>query len=106
MLGSPGFWYESFTAASRRCLSLRDFEHVMAVLLSLRIRGFGSCEFDEDLIWVDLRPDDMFVNENCVCDLGGFVAVAANGFGNDVLDFFRRDSADCTGLLGPALQQR
>ena len=71
ILGAPSFRYENFPAASRRCLSPWDFEHVMAVLLSLRIRGFGSCEFDEDLIWVDLRPDDMFVNENCVCNLGG-----------------------------------
>jgi hypothetical protein len=46
-------------------------------LPSLRIRSFGNCEFDEDLVWVDLRPDNMFVNEGCVCDLGGFVEVAA-----------------------------
>jgi len=106
IVGSPGFRDENFTAAGRRCLLPRDFEHVMAVLLSLRIRSSGNCEFDEDLIWVDLRPDDMFVNENCVCDLGGFVEVAANGFGDEVLNFFGRDSADCAGLLGPALQQR
>jgi len=54
----------------------------MAVLLSLRIRSFGNCEFDPDLVWLDLCPDDMSVNENCVCNLGGFVEVAANGFGD------------------------
>ena len=78
----------------------------MVVLLSLRIRSFGIFEFDEDLIWSDLRPGDMFVNENCVCDFGGFFEVISNGFRDEVLDFFRRDTADCAGLLGPALQQR
>ncbi len=48
----------------------------------------------------------MCVDEDCVLDLGGFFEVISNGFGDEVLDFFCRDTADGAGLLGPALQQR
>jgi hypothetical protein len=53
-----------------------------------------------------LRPDDMFVNEGCIRDLGGFFEVASNSCGDEVLDLFCRDAADSAGLFGPALQQR
>ena len=70
-----------------------------------RFAALASVKFDDELIRLDLDPDDMIVDEDCVFDLGGFVEVISNGFGDEVLDLFCRDSADGAGLLGPALQQ-
>ena len=57
------------------------------------------------LVRLDLDPDNMFVDENCVCDLGGCFEVISNGLDDEGLNLVCRDPADGAGLLGPALQQ-
>jgi hypothetical protein len=62
-------------------------------------------EFDNELIRLDLNPDDMGVDKNCVLDLSGLTEVVANGLADEGFDFLCRDPADGAGLPGPSLQQ-
>ena len=63
MLELSGFRQENFVAPGRWRLSPRHCNHIAVVSLSL---GIGNGKFDDEVIWPDLRPDDMFVNENSI----------------------------------------
>jgi hypothetical protein len=46
---------------------------------------------------LDLDPDDVIVDEDCVLDVGRFVEVTSNTFYDEGLNLVRWDSADSRG---------
>ena len=69
----------------------RHFDHITASL------PFGTGTFcvgklDDQPARVDLDPDDVIVDEDCVLDVGRFVEVTSNTFYDESLDLICRDS--------------
>jgi hypothetical protein len=56
------------------------------------------------MVRLDLDPDDVIVDENCVLDLGGFVEVISNSFYDEGLNFMCWNPADSSGLFRLAPQ--
>ena len=54
---------------------------------------------------MDLDPDNVFVDEGCVLDVGRFVETTSNTFYDESLDLIRWDPADSSGLIRLALQE-
>jgi hypothetical protein len=54
---------------------------------------------------LDLDPDDMSLDENCILDLGGQIEVPTNRFCDESFNLVSGDPADGPGLFGSALQQ-
>jgi hypothetical protein len=71
----------------------RQFDHV-TVSLSFGIGTFCIGKLDDQLVRLDLDPDDVIVDEGCVLYVGRFVEVTSNTFYDEGLDLIRWDSAD------------
>jgi hypothetical protein len=69
----------------------RHFDHV-AASLPFGIGTFWVGKLDDQLVRLDLDPDDVIVNEGCVLDLGRSVEVTSNTFYDEGLDLIRWDS--------------
>ena len=54
---------------------------------------------------MDLDPDDMILDEDCVLDVGRFVEVTSNTFYDEGLDLICWDPADGSDLFRLALQR-
>ena len=65
----------------------------------------GTGKFDNELIRLNLNPDDMGVDKDSILDLSGLTKVISNGIGDEGFDLSCRYPADGAGLLGPSLQQ-
>jgi hypothetical protein len=74
-------------------------------LVARGIGSFGTGEFDDQLIGLDLNPDHIRTDQNCVLNFCSHVEMTPDGFDNEALDLVRRDTADGAGLFGPAQQQ-
>ena len=66
----------------------RHFDHVTA-WLPFGIGTFRIGELDDQLVRLDLDPDDVIVDEGCVLDVGRFVDVNSNTFYDEGLDLIR-----------------
>ena len=82
----------------------RHFDQVTASL------PFGNGTFcvgklDDQLVQLDLDPNDVVVDEGCVLDVGRFVEVTSNTFYDESLDLVCWDPADSSGLFRLALQK-
>ena len=82
----------------------RHFDHVTASL-PFGIGTFCVGKLDDQLLRLDLDPDDMFVDEGYVLDISRFVEVTSNTFLDKSFDFIRWDPADSSGLFRLALQK-
>jgi len=71
----------------------RHFDYVTASLL-FGIGTFWAGKLDDQMVRLHLDPDDVFVDEGCVLDVGRFVEVTSNTFYDEGLDLIRWDSAD------------
>ena len=94
-LRGVGLMVSCATALRSRCGSL-----------SFGIGTFCIGKLDDQLVRLDLDPDDVIVDEGCVLDLGRSVEVTSNTFYDEGLDLIRWDSADSSGLFRLALQKR
>jgi hypothetical protein len=59
----------------------------------------GTGKFDNELIRLNLNPDDMGVDKDCVFDLSGLTEVISNGIGDEGFDLSCRNPANGAGLL-------
>jgi hypothetical protein len=57
-------------------------------------------KLDDQLVRSDVDPDDVFVDEGCVLNVGRFVEVTSNTFYDEGLDLIRWNPADASGLFG------
>jgi hypothetical protein len=71
----------------------RHFDHVTASL-PFGIGTFCVGKLDDQLVRLDLDPDDVIVNEGCVLDLGRFVEVTSNTLYDESLDLQLRSRAN------------
>ena len=81
----------------------RHFDHVTASHL-FGIGTFCISELDDQLVRLDLDPDDMILDEDRVLDLGGFVEVTSNRFYDEGLDLVCRDPIDASVRLSRSMR--
>src|SRR4029078_7938475 len=105
LLWQSGFRQEHLAAPGRGCLAPRHCGYVAVLLLALGIGRFGTGEFDEKLIRLDLDPDHMILDHDCILNLCRYVEVTTDGFDDEGFDLVCRDPAEGAGLFGPSLQQ-
>ena len=76
----------------------RHFDHVTASL-PFGTGIFCVAKLDDQLVRLDVDPDDIIVDEGCVLDVGRFVEVTSNTFYDEGLDLICWDPADSSGLF-------
>jgi hypothetical protein len=69
ILRRNGFGQENFTASGRWCLAPGHLDDIATALL-LATDTFCIGEFDDQPVRLDLNPDDMIVDEDCVLAMG------------------------------------